>query len=143
MLLIIANMVSMMIEHEGQKDKLTAILKYINYVFVAVFTGEAAIKVRKIKYMKRFYPNIFLIDQFNFLVKLHFLSFYKSLNLLCSTSFFNFQTFTIIFNLFQLFALRHHYFTNPWNVFDFIVVILSIFGTAFGSLIEKYFVQVN
>lgn len=84
MLLIIANMVTMMIEHEGQTQKLTDILAYINYVFVAVFTGEAVIK---------------------------------------------------------LFALRHHYFTNPWNVFDFIVVILSIFGSAFGSLIQKYFVQ--
>ena len=46
MLLIIANMVTMMIEHEGQTKKLTDILAYINYVFVAVFTGEAVIKVR-------------------------------------------------------------------------------------------------
>lgn len=38
-------MVTMMIEHEGQTQKLTDILAYINYVFVAVFTGEAVIKV--------------------------------------------------------------------------------------------------
>lgn len=26
----------------------------------------------------------------------------------------------------KVFALRHHYFKNPWNVFDFIVVVISI-----------------
>lgn len=25
-------------------------------------------------------------------------------------------------------ALRHYYFTNSWNIFDFVVVILSIVG---------------
>ena len=28
----------------------------------------------------------------------------------------------------KIFALRQHYFTEPWNVFDFVVVILSILG---------------
>lgn len=28
----------------------------------------------------------------------------------------------------KLFALRLHYFKEPWNVFDFVVVILSIAG---------------
>lgn len=28
----------------------------------------------------------------------------------------------------KLFALRHYYFTNGWNVFDSVVVILSISG---------------
>ena len=28
----------------------------------------------------------------------------------------------------KMFALRQHYFTEPWNVFDFVVVILSILG---------------
>lgn len=28
----------------------------------------------------------------------------------------------------KLFALRHYYFTNGWNVFDCVVVILSIVG---------------
>ena len=28
----------------------------------------------------------------------------------------------------KLFALRHHFFKNGWNIFDFIVVILSIAG---------------
>ena len=59
----------------------------------------------------------------------------------------------------KIFALRQHYFTEPWNVFDFVVVILSILGNeAFtkiefrlnhlrftgillSDLIEKYFVS--
>lgn len=28
----------------------------------------------------------------------------------------------------KMFALRHYYFTVSWNVFDFIVVILSVVG---------------
>ena len=28
----------------------------------------------------------------------------------------------------KIFALRQHYFTEPWNIFDFVVVILSILG---------------
>lgn len=28
----------------------------------------------------------------------------------------------------KIFALRLHYFKEPWNIFDFVVVILSIFG---------------
>ena len=28
----------------------------------------------------------------------------------------------------KIFALRLHYFKEPWNVFDFVVVILSILG---------------
>merc|ERR1711970_1278435 len=30
----------------------------------------------------------------------------------------------------KIFALRQHYFTEPWNIFDFVVVILSILGKA-------------
>uniref|UniRef100_A0A3Q0RKW6 Sodium channel protein n=1 Tax=Amphilophus citrinellus TaxID=61819 RepID=A0A3Q0RKW6_AMPCI len=41
----------------------------------------------------------------------------------------------------KLFALRQYYFTNGWNIFDFIVVILSIAGTMLSDLIEKYFVS--
>lgn len=39
--------------------------------------------------------------------------------------------FIVVFTgecLMKLFALRHYFFTNGWNVFDFIVVILSIAG---------------
>lgn len=39
--------------------------------------------------------------------------------------------FIVIFTgefLLKLFALRHYYFTNGWNVFDVVVVILSIVG---------------
>ncbi|XP_063071129.1 sodium channel, voltage gated, type VIII, alpha subunit b [Engraulis encrasicolus] len=41
----------------------------------------------------------------------------------------------------KLFALRHYYFTNGWNVFDSVVVILSIVGMFLADLIEKYFVS--
>lgn len=30
--------------------------------------------------------------------------------------------------LMKIFALRYHYFIEPWNLFDFVVVILSILG---------------
>lgn len=42
--------------------------------------------------------------------------------------------FIIIFTgecLLKMISLRHYYFTNGWNIFDFIVVILSIIGMIF------------
>ena len=39
--------------------------------------------------------------------------------------------FIVIFSsecLMKVFALRYHYFKEPWNLFDFVVVILSILG---------------
>ncbi len=39
--------------------------------------------------------------------------------------------FIVIFStesLLKIFALRYHYFKEPWNLFDFVVVILSIVG---------------
>ncbi|XP_040102145.1 sodium channel protein type 5 subunit alpha isoform X1 [Oryx dammah] len=41
--------------------------------------------------------------------------------------------------IFKLVALRHYYFTNSWNIFDFVVVILSIVGTVLSDIIQKYF----
>uniref|UniRef100_A0A8C5AVU1 Sodium channel protein n=1 Tax=Gadus morhua TaxID=8049 RepID=A0A8C5AVU1_GADMO len=41
----------------------------------------------------------------------------------------------------KLFALRQYFFKNGWNVFDFVVVILSIAGTMLSDIIEKYFVS--
>ncbi|XP_044141388.1 sodium channel protein type 8 subunit alpha [Bufo gargarizans] len=41
----------------------------------------------------------------------------------------------------KLCALRHFYFTIGWNIFDFVVVILSIVGMFLADLIEKYFVS--
>uniref|UniRef100_A0A8C9ZDG0 Sodium channel protein n=1 Tax=Sander lucioperca TaxID=283035 RepID=A0A8C9ZDG0_SANLU len=52
--------------------------------------------------------------------------------------------FIIIFTgecLLKMIALRHYFFTNGWNVFDFIVVILSIIGVFLSKLIEEYFVS--
>ncbi|XP_018409741.1 PREDICTED: sodium channel protein type 2 subunit alpha-like [Nanorana parkeri] len=41
----------------------------------------------------------------------------------------------------KLTSLRHYYFTMGWNIFDFVVVILSIVGMFLADLIEKYFVS--
>ncbi|XP_073698378.1 sodium channel protein type 4 subunit alpha B [Garra rufa] len=38
-------------------------------------------------------------------------------------------------------ALRYHYFSVGWNIFDFVVVILSVLGMFLADLIEKYFVS--
>ncbi|XP_060930187.1 sodium channel, voltage gated, type VIII, alpha subunit a isoform X11 [Limanda limanda] len=52
--------------------------------------------------------------------------------------------FIVVFTtefLLKLFALRHYYFTNGWNIFDVVVVILSIVGMFLADIIEKYFVS--
>ncbi|XP_056152684.1 sodium channel protein type 4 subunit alpha A [Lampris incognitus] len=52
--------------------------------------------------------------------------------------------FIVVFTgecLLKMLALRHHYFTVGWNIFDFVVVILSISGIMLSDLIEKYFVS--
>ncbi|XP_062435189.1 sodium channel protein type 2 subunit alpha-like isoform X3 [Rhea pennata] len=41
----------------------------------------------------------------------------------------------------KLFSLRYYYFTIGWNIFDFVVVILSIVGMFLAEVIEKYFVS--
>ncbi|XP_056156943.1 sodium channel, voltage-gated, type I like, alpha b isoform X1 [Lampris incognitus] len=41
----------------------------------------------------------------------------------------------------KMVSLRHYYFTIGWNVFDFVVVILSIIGMFLSEVIEKYFVS--
>uniref|UniRef100_A0A8C3PCS9 Sodium voltage-gated channel alpha subunit 2 n=1 Tax=Chrysemys picta bellii TaxID=8478 RepID=A0A8C3PCS9_CHRPI len=41
----------------------------------------------------------------------------------------------------KLISLRYYYFTIGWNIFDFVVVILSIVGMFLADLIEKYFVS--
>lgn len=57
--------------------------------------------------------------------------------------------FIVIFSgecLLKMISLRHYYFTNGWNIFDFIVVILSIIGMTFISLhhsICQYWSQLN
>ncbi|XP_046903387.1 sodium channel, voltage-gated, type I-like, alpha [Hypomesus transpacificus] len=52
--------------------------------------------------------------------------------------------FIILFSgecLLKMISLRYYYFTIGWNVFDFIVVILSVIGMFLSNLIEKYFVS--
>uniref|UniRef100_A0A803Y781 Sodium channel protein n=1 Tax=Meleagris gallopavo TaxID=9103 RepID=A0A803Y781_MELGA len=41
----------------------------------------------------------------------------------------------------KLFSLRYYYFTVGWNIFDFVVVILSIVGMFLAKVIERYFVS--
>uniref|UniRef100_UPI00398F085A sodium channel, voltage gated, type V-like, alpha b isoform X2 n=1 Tax=Pristiophorus japonicus TaxID=55135 RepID=UPI00398F085A len=41
----------------------------------------------------------------------------------------------------KIIALRQYFFTIGWNIFDFVVVILSIIGIVLSDLIEKYFVS--
>uniref|UniRef100_A0A3P9A0X8 Sodium channel protein n=1 Tax=Esox lucius TaxID=8010 RepID=A0A3P9A0X8_ESOLU len=52
--------------------------------------------------------------------------------------------FIIIFTgecILKLIALRQYYFSVGWNIFDFVVVILSIVGIMLADIIEKYFVS--
>ncbi|XP_028249067.1 sodium channel, voltage-gated, type I-like, alpha [Parambassis ranga] len=52
--------------------------------------------------------------------------------------------FVVLFSgecLLKMIALRHYYFTNGWNIFDFIVVILSIIGMSLSEVIQQYFVS--
>ncbi|XP_013001731.1 sodium channel protein type 10 subunit alpha isoform X1 [Cavia porcellus] len=55
------------------------------------------------------------------------------------------QFFVAVFTgecVLKMFALRHYYFTNGWNVFDLIVVLLSISSLIFSAIltsIESYF----
>ncbi|CAF3763063.1 unnamed protein product [Rotaria sp. Silwood1] len=41
----------------------------------------------------------------------------------------------------KLVALNFKYFTIPWNVFDFIIVIASILGQVLGEIMEKFIVN--
>ncbi|XP_041433987.1 sodium channel protein type 2 subunit alpha isoform X2 [Xenopus laevis] len=52
--------------------------------------------------------------------------------------------FIILFtteSILKLISLRYYYFTIGWNIFDFVVVILSIVGMFLADMIEKYFVS--
>ncbi|KAI4575033.1 hypothetical protein MJG53_002966 [Ovis ammon polii x Ovis aries] len=84
MVLICLNMVTMMVEKEGQSEYMTEVLYWINVVFIILFSGECVLK---------------------------------------------------------LISLRCYYFTVGWNIFDFVVVILSIVGMFLADLIERYFVS--
>nr|XP_014348356.1 PREDICTED: sodium channel protein type 4 subunit alpha-like isoform X2 [Latimeria chalumnae] len=52
--------------------------------------------------------------------------------------------FIVVFTgecILKIIALRHYYFTMGWNIFDFVVVILSVVGIMLADIIEKYFVS--
>ncbi|TRY81658.1 hypothetical protein DNTS_025982 [Danionella cerebrum] len=84
MMLIILNMITMMVETDGQSARMESVLNNINLAFIVIFTTECLIKI---------------------------------------------------------FALRCYFFTISWNIFDFVVVILSIVGIVLADIIEKYFVS--
>ncbi|XP_041039096.1 sodium channel, voltage gated, type V-like, alpha b isoform X2 [Carcharodon carcharias] len=44
-------------------------------------------------------------------------------------------------SILKIIALRQYFFTIGWNIFDFVVVILSIIGIVLSDAIEKYFVS--
>ncbi|XP_053401964.1 sodium channel protein type 4 subunit alpha B-like isoform X1 [Mercenaria mercenaria] len=53
-------------------------------------------------------------------------------------------SFIVIFTaecVMKLLALRQYYFKIPWNVFDFVVVVLSILGLALGGYLEEFLVS--
>uniref|UniRef100_A0AAG5DSR0 Sodium channel protein n=1 Tax=Anopheles atroparvus TaxID=41427 RepID=A0AAG5DSR0_ANOAO len=84
MLFIGFNMLTMTLDHYKQAETFSAVLDYLNMIFICIFSSECLMKI---------------------------------------------------------FALRYHYFIEPWNLFDFVVVILSILGLVLSDLIEKYFVS--
>nr|5EK0_A Chain A, Chimera of bacterial Ion transport protein and human Sodium channel protein type 9 subunit alpha [synthetic construct]5EK0_B Chain B, Chimera of bacterial Ion transport protein and human Sodium channel protein type 9 subunit alpha [synthetic construct]5EK0_C Chain C, Chimera of bacterial Ion transport protein and human Sodium channel protein type 9 subunit alpha [synthetic construct]5EK0_D Chain D, Chimera of bacterial Ion transport protein and human Sodium channel protein type 9 sub len=82
--LIVLNMVTMMVEKEGQSQHMTEVLYWINVVFIILFTIEIILRIY-----------------------VHRISFFK----------------------------------DPWSLFDFVVVIISIVGMFLADLIETYFVS--
>ncbi|XP_078251529.1 sodium channel protein type 4 subunit alpha-like, partial [Rhinoraja longicauda] len=52
--------------------------------------------------------------------------------------------FIVVFTcecILKMIGLRYYYFTIGWNIFDFVVVILSVVGIMLADIIEKYFVS--
>nr|QPI69427.1 voltage-gated sodium channel invertebrate type 1 variant [Hapalochlaena lunulata] len=84
MMIILLNMITMAMEHYDMSQTFQDFLKYINIVFIGIFTGECVMK---------------------------------------------------------LMGLRFYYFKEPWNIFDFVVVVLSILGIALSDIIKQYFVS--
>ena len=60
MSVIIANMLTMMIQHHGQSNEVTVALEYLNYLFTGIFTIEAIIRLiaMRLEYFKSF-MNVF------------------------------------------------------------------------------------
>ncbi|XP_065945183.1 sodium channel protein para isoform X4 [Magallana gigas] len=54
------------------------------------------------------------------------------------------MSFIIIFTVecvLKLIGLRHFYFKFPWNIFDFVVVVLSILGVALSDVMDQFLVS--
>ena len=50
MVLICLNMVTMMVEKEGQTDYMSFVLYWINVVFIILFTGECVLKLISLRH---------------------------------------------------------------------------------------------
>lgn len=96
--LIFLNMLSMGIEHYNQPHAIFFILEVSNAFFTTVFGLECIVKIIGERQFMR------LNAQFSY----HFV----------------YSNCVLFLNL----GLRYHYFTVPWNVFDFLLVLASIFG---------------
>ncbi|KAJ8309553.1 hypothetical protein KUTeg_014427 [Tegillarca granosa] len=84
MIIIMANMVSMALEHHNMSETMESALDWINLSFIVIFTLECILKI---------------------------------------------------------IGLRHYYFKIPWNIFDFVVVVLSILGVAMRDFMDAFFVS--
>lgn len=78
MSVILLNMLTMMIQHDGQSDEVTLALEYLNYLFTGIFTIEAVVRLTamRLEYFK-YGMNVFdfVIVVFSIAGKF-FLSFY-------------------------------------------------------------------
>ncbi|XP_069117322.1 sodium channel protein para-like isoform X6 [Argopecten irradians] len=69
---------------------------------------------------------------------------YKQTELFTNVLYYINLSFIIIFTiecLLKIIGLRQYYFKIPWNIFDFVVVVLSVLGIALSDAMEAFFVS--
>ncbi|XP_033734214.1 sodium channel protein type 4 subunit alpha A-like isoform X1 [Pecten maximus] len=69
---------------------------------------------------------------------------YKQTDLFTNVLYYINLSFIIIFTiecLLKIIGLRQYYFKIPWNIFDFVVVVLSVLGIALSDAMEAFFVS--
>ncbi|CAF3197615.1 unnamed protein product [Rotaria sp. Silwood2] len=142
---IILNTLFMALDQPGQSEKLARILTAGNYVFTTIFTAESFA-------LARFLFDLTTNQKFDIFIMICIF-----LNMLCMCLEHDNQShtydlvlgymnnfFVAIFTIecvMKLVALNFKYFTIPWNVFDFIIVIASILGQTLGEIMAKFFVH--
>ena len=99
MIVILLNMTTMAMEHHDEPQQLTSILNFINQLFIAVFALECVMKQT------------------------------GSVGCGCQNgSGLRTGQRSKVECVMKLLGLRLYYFKQPWNVFDFCVVVMSILG---------------